>query len=126
LCAALAVADVAPALHLALLVLACGLATYLWRGLGVLLSGKVSADGEFFTWAGCVAYAMIAGLTVRILLLPTGTLALTPLWARLLACALALAVYLLWRRNLLIGIATGFLALTGALALTEALAGNPG
>ena len=64
-------------LELALLVVACGLATYLWRGLGMLISGKVRMDSEFFVWAGCVAYAMIAGLTVRIILLPTGTLAAT-------------------------------------------------
>jgi branched-subunit amino acid transport protein len=99
------------------LVLACGLATYLWRGLGVLLSGKFSASGEFFNWAGCVAYAMIAGLTTRILLMPTGTLAETPLWARLLACALALAAYFFWGRNLLVGITIGFTALVGALML---------
>jgi len=104
--------------HLGLLVLACGLATYLWRGLGVMLSGKVSADGEFFTWAGCVAYAMIAGLTVRILLLPTGTLSTTPLWARLLACALALVLYFILRRNLFVGIATGFIALVVAVSVT--------
>jgi branched-subunit amino acid transport protein len=104
-------------LYLALLVLACGLATYLWRGLGVLLSGRISANGEFFAWAGCVAYAMIAGLTTRILLMPSGTLADTPLWARLLGCALALAVYFRWRRNLLFGIAVGFASLIGALYL---------
>ena len=104
-------------LYLALLVLACGLATYLWRGMGVLLSGKVAANGEFFTWAGCVAYAMIAGLTVRILLLPSGTLAATPLWARMTACAIALLVYFVCRRNLFIGIAAGFIALVGAISL---------
>jgi branched-subunit amino acid transport protein len=103
--------------YLALLVLACGLATYLWRGLGVLLSGRISANGEFFAWAGCVAYAMIAGLTTRILLMPSGTLADTPLWARLLGCAVALAVYFSWRRNLLVGIAVGFGVLIGALYL---------
>ena len=106
-----------PALYLVVLVLACALSTYLWRGLGVLLSGRIAADGEFFSWAGCVAYAMIAGLTVRILLLPTGTLAATPLWARMIACAIALAVYFVCRRNLFIGIASGFVALTGFLLL---------
>ena len=106
------------ALYLALLVLACGLATYVWRGLGVLLSGRISASGEFFNWAGCVAYAMIAGLTTRILLMPTGSLAETPLWARLLGCALALAAYFYSRRNLLVGIVIGFLALVGSLVLT--------
>ena len=98
-------------LELALLVLACGLATYLWRGLGMLVSGRVSLDSKFFIWAGCVAYAMIAGLAVRIVLLPTGTLAATPLPERLVACVIALVVYLLFRRNLFVGIAAGFVAL---------------
>jgi branched-subunit amino acid transport protein len=104
-------------LELALLVLACGLATYLWRGLGMLVSGRVRMDSEFFIWAGCVAYAMIAGLAVRILLLPTGTLAATPLPERLVACAIALVVYFVFRRNLFVGIAAGFVALVTLVAI---------
>ena len=103
-------------LELALLVVACGLGTYLWRGLGLLVSGRVRADSDFFVWAGCVAYAMIAGLTVRIMLLPTGTLAATPLADRLIACALALVAYFV-RRNLFVGIAAGFAALVTLVAL---------
>ena len=106
--------------ELALLIVGCGLATYLWRGLGMLISGKVRMDGEFFVWAGCVAYAMIAGLAVRILLLPAGTLAQTPLPERLLACALALVVYFVFRRNLFVGIATGFVALTALISFGRA------
>ncbi|MGI8895221.1 MAG: AzlD domain-containing protein [Casimicrobiaceae bacterium] len=104
-------------LELALLILGCALATYLWRGLGMLVSGRVRMDGEFFIWAGCVAYALIAGLAVRILLLPTGTLAATPLPERLIACAIALIVYFVFRRNLLAGIAAGFVALVTLVAL---------
>jgi branched-subunit amino acid transport protein len=104
-------------LELALLVLACGLATYLWRGLGMLVSGRVRMDSEFFIWAGCVAYAMIAGLAVRILLLPTGTLAATPLPERLVACVIALVVYFVFRRNLFVGIAAGFVALVSLVAI---------
>ena len=103
-------------LELALLIAACALATYLWRGLGMLVSGRVRMESAFFVWAGCVAYALIAGLTARILLLPTGTLAATPLPERLLACALALIVYFVLRRNLLAGIAAGFVALVTLVA----------
>lgn len=104
-------------LELALLVVGCGLATYLWRGLGMLVSGRVSMDSEFFIWAGCVAYALIAGLAVRILLLPTGTLAATPLPERLVACMIALIVYFVFRRNLFVGIAAGFVALVTLVAI---------
>ena len=98
-------------IELALLIVACGIGTYLWRGLGMLISGRVRMDSAFFAWAGCVAYAMIAGLTARIILLPTGTLAATSLAERLVGCALALVVYFMFRRNLFVGIATGFVAL---------------
>ncbi len=104
-------------LDLALLVLGCGVATYLWRGLGMLVSGRVRIDSEFFVWAGCVAYALIAGLAARILLLPTGTLAATPLPERLIACAIALIVYFVFRRNLLAGIAAGFVTLIALVAI---------
>jgi len=104
-------------LELALLVVGCALATYLWRGLGMLVSARVRMDSEFFVWAGCVAYALIAGLAVRILLLPTGTLAATPLPERLVACVIALFVYFFFRRNLLVGIAAGFVALVTLVAI---------
>lgn len=100
-----------------LLVLACALATYLWRGLGVLLSGRVTVNSELFKWAAAVAYAMVAGLISRIVFMPTGMLTETGLADRLLACALALAAYYLARRNLLVGVATGVLALMALVAL---------
>jgi branched-subunit amino acid transport protein len=98
-------------LELALLVLACGAATYMWRGLGVLLSGRVRADSELFTWVGCVAYAMVASLIARMVFLPSGTLTATLLPERLLACAVALAVYYAGRRNLFLGMLAGFVAI---------------
>lgn len=98
-----------------LLVLACGLGTYLWRALGVALSGHLRPDSEVFAWVTCVAYAMLAGLVVRIVILPVGILTASTLGDRLIACALALAVFFWSRRNLFIGVSAGFLAL---IALT--------
>ncbi len=94
-----------------ILVLAAALGTYFWRGLGVLLSGRIKANSELFNWVACVAYAMVAGLVSRIVLIPGGMLAQTTLTERLIACALALAGYYLSRRNLLIGVATGVAAI---------------
>ena len=102
--------------ELALLVLGCAIATYAWRGLGLLVSGRVRIDSDFFVWAGCVAYALIAGLAVRIILLPAGTLATTPLPERLIACAIALIAYFALRKNLFIGIVAGFVALVALIA----------
>ncbi len=103
---------------LAAIVLASGAGTYLWRALGVLLAGRIRTDGPLFEWVGCVAYAMIAGLTVRIVVLPTGVLAQAPLVARLAALAIALAVYLATRRNLFLGVGAGFVCLVGFQALS--------
>jgi branched-subunit amino acid transport protein len=90
-----------------LLIAACGLGTYLWRGLGVALSGRIEPDSELFQWAACVAYAMVAGLIVRIIVMPTGVLAETALADRLAACAVALAVFYAARRNLFAGVIAG-------------------
>jgi len=94
------------------LVLACALATYVWRGLGAAISGRVRAEGPLFTWLGCVAYAMLAGLVARIIVLPLGTLEATALWQRLAAGAIALAAYfLLTRKNLFVGVIAGGVAI---------------
>lgn len=97
---------------LAAVIVAAGAGTYFWRALGVLLAGRIRTDGTLFQWVGCVAYAMIAGLAVRILILPTGTLAAAPLADRIGACVLAYAAYMLSRRNLFLGVGTGFAAIT--------------
>jgi len=100
-----------------LLLLLCALGTYAWRGLGVLLSGRISVHGAWFTWVTCVTYAMIAGLVMRIIVMPSGLLATSLTWHRLLACLLGLAAYYVCRRNLLIAVAIG----AGALSVLNYL-----
>jgi branched-subunit amino acid transport protein len=88
-------------------------ATYFWRGLGVALSGRIDPDGPVFEWIACVAYALLAGLIARMIVLPTGPLVGTPLTDRIAAAAIALAIYFLTRRNILAGVGVG----VGALVL---------
>lgn len=89
----------------------CGLATYAFRGLGVLLSGGLRAESEIFAWVSCVAYAMIAGLIARILLMPTGALAETAVLERAIGTGAALVAYFgLTRKNLFAGVFAGALA----------------
>jgi hypothetical protein len=45
-----------------------------------------------FRWLSAVTYAMVAALTVRMIVMPLGLLATVPLWLRVLICALSLAV----------------------------------
>ncbi len=93
-------------------ILAGAAATYLWRGLGVALSGRIDPGGRSFEWAACIAYALVAALVARMIVLPTGLLAETPLADRLGATALALAVFFLADRNMLWGVGAGVGALT--------------
>ncbi len=90
-----------------LLVIACGVGTYVWRALGVALSGRLRADGELFSWISCVAYAMIAALVSRIVIMPSGILAQSALPERLVSCAVGLAIYFATRRNLFLGVGAG-------------------
>jgi branched-subunit amino acid transport protein len=88
-------------------ILGASLVTYASRGLGVLLSGRINTDGPLFRWVSAVAYALLAALIARLLVVPLGPLASTTLTIRLLSAALALAVFLLTRRNLMLGVAAG-------------------
>lgn len=95
------------AAELWLLMLACGAATYLWRGLGVLLSGRINPQSAVFEWVSCVAYALVAGLIARIIVAPSGLLAQTALTDRLLACVVAFVAYRLARHNMFAGLLCG-------------------
>ena len=95
-----------------LLVLACGAGTYLWRGLGVAVSSRLAPDSELFAWVGCVAFAMLAGLVSRIVLIPSGLLEHTALWQRLAAVGISLVAYLVvTKKNLFVGVIASAAAL---------------
>jgi branched-subunit amino acid transport protein len=96
-----------------LLVVVGGLVTYFWRALGVALSGRIDAGSRLFEWVACCAYAMLAGLIARMILLPNGPLAGTATADRIGAAVIALAIFFLTRRNVGLGVAAG----AGALVL---------
>ena len=89
-----------------LLILAIG-ATYAWRGLGVVISGRINPEGEAFRIVSCVAYALLAGLISRMIVLPTGALAETPVFDRVLAAIVGVGVFFLFKRNVLLGTFAG-------------------
>jgi branched-subunit amino acid transport protein len=94
-----------------LLIAGAFVVTYMWRGLGVALGGGINLDGPLFRWVAAVAYAMLAGLIARMLVLPLGALGETPLVERLAAAGIALAVFRLTRRNMLLAVFSGAAAL---------------
>lgn len=98
-------------------VVLCGLATYVWRALAVAIAGRVSPASEAFRLFACIAYAMLAGLIARMILIPEGILAEAPLPYRLAGIVAAVAAFFLFRRNLPIGVATGIAAFSSLLWL---------
>jgi branched-subunit amino acid transport protein len=90
-----------------LFLLVGALATYAWRGLGVMLSGRVNADSPVMRWVAAVAYAMLAGLIIRMIVLPAGSLAAISLIDRLGASAVTVVVYFITRRSIVLGVAAG-------------------
>jgi Branched-chain amino acid transport protein (AzlD) len=66
--------------------------TYVCRAIGVLLSGRINQDSEIFRWLAAVTYAMVATLTVRLILFPVGLMATVPPWIRIVICLLSIGV----------------------------------
>jgi branched-subunit amino acid transport protein len=62
------------------------LATYFWRGLGVLASGQINKDGEIFKWLSAVTYAILGALTLKLILLPVGLLSQVSIYYRIFIC----------------------------------------
>lgn len=100
----------------ALLALAVA-ATFVWRFAGVVVAGRVDVEGPFFAWIAAVAYAMVAGLMARVILMPRGEIAWETLWPRALALAVAFAVWKLTGRTLTWGLAAGVGAFAALVAL---------
>jgi branched-subunit amino acid transport protein len=92
-------------------------ATYVWRLGGLLISGRLDADGAVFRWFYCVAYALLAGLISRMVVLPGGVLIETHLIDRLIALAIAVAVFFLLRRNFLAATFTGAATFVALIAV---------
>ncbi|MEM7653196.1 MAG: AzlD domain-containing protein [Pseudomonadota bacterium] len=94
-----------------ILVFGAAAGTYLWRFLGVAISGRLDSDSAWFRWIACVAYAMLAGLIARMVVLPVGPLEATSLFERLAGVAVAIAIYFLGRRNLMVSVFAGVSAM---------------
>ena len=96
-------------------VVACGLATFVWRALGVIVVRRIDPRGPFFQWITCVSYAMVAGLIFRMLILPESELASVSLPIRLAAIGIAFAAYFMFGRKLVAGALGGSLSLSAMI-----------
>ncbi len=88
-------------------------ATFIWRLFGLVLAQRISADGLLMRWVNAVAYAMVAGVLMVILVNPTGILLSSSLYSRLLGLICGIFTIFL-TRNLLFSIICGI----GAFAIS--------
>ena len=76
------------------------IATLIWRIFGVVLANAIRTDSFKMVWINALAYAMVAGVLMLILVYPNGSLADTPLDYRLGALGLGilcmLTLKILW------------------------------
>lgn len=89
-----------------LAVLLAFLGTFGWRVLGVAIGSRLPQDGLLSVWVNAVAYAMVSGVMMLIVVFPSGVVASSSLEARITALILALAL-MLWTRNLLVATLAG-------------------
>ena len=89
-------------------------ATFIWRLTGLLLAERLSPNSLLMLWINSVAYSMVAGVLVLIIVNPTGVLLTSTLESRILGL-LSGIVAVFFTRKLLISIMVGMLVF-GALA----------
>ncbi len=87
----------------------CIAGTFVWRAFGVAVASRIDISGALFQWFNCVAYAMLAGLITRVILIPSGTLAETPDLDRIGAMVIGLIVFFMARRNIFAGTGVAFI-----------------
>jgi hypothetical protein len=94
-----------------------------WRLGAALLSRFVREESEVFVLCRLVASALVAAVVAKLLLEPPPALAAAPLWGRLGAVGLAVAIYYAAGRSMIRGIAAGLALIVTVAALNS---GAPG
>jgi hypothetical protein len=100
------------------LVLVGFLPNEIWRWLGFLLARRIYEGSEILVWVRAVATAVLAAVIAKLIFFAPGALASVPLTVRLVAIAAGFAGFVMFRRSVFAGVATGEAVLVlGALAL---------
>ncbi|MEQ8665400.1 MAG: AzlD domain-containing protein [Rhodospirillales bacterium] len=87
-------------------------ATYVWRMAGILVASRIKPDSNLARWITAVAYAVLAGLIARMMILPEGALASAPVADKLAGLALGFTAYFVSGRSVPVGTATAFVIFT--------------
>ena len=74
------------------------LGTFIWRFAGVLLAQRITPDGPLMQWINAVAYSMVAGVMMLILVFPGGVLGTTQLDHRFFGLGVGIALMLMTKK----------------------------
>lgn len=85
------------------------MATYVWRAAGMVIASRLHPDSPLSRWFACVAYAVLAGLIARMIIVPEGALADAPLLHKLVALAVGLVVFFVSKRSTPLATGAAFL-----------------
>ena len=99
-------------LYLWMLILLAFLATDIWRWFWVLLANRISPESLMMKWINAVAYAMVCGVMVLVVVHPSGLVAASGLIARLPALVLTMAI-MIRTGHTLIAVLVGALTFMG-------------
>ena len=84
------------------------LGTASWRLFGVVIGDRIPKDSIWSSWINAVAYAMVSGVMMLIVVFPSGIVATSDLSWRLAALAVALVMMML-TKNFIISISASVL-----------------
>ena len=86
----------------------------IWRWLSVFLVKGLSEDSQVLVWVRAVATALLAGVVAKLLLSPSGALAVVPSIWRWSALGTGFAAYFAVRRSVVAGVVAGEAVLIAA------------
>ena len=90
--------------------------TFIWRFAGVVLASKIPPHSPLMDWVNAMAYAMVAGVLMLMLVYPTGILAASELDDRLLGLVTGIATMMLSKR-IILSLLCGILMFAASLHL---------
>ena len=79
-------------------------ATYFCRAFGIFSAKNVSVDSAIFQWIKCISIGIISAVIAKIILFPAGLLSETSSSSRLFSTGVAIAIYFLFKKNVLLSI----------------------
>ncbi|MEN5083435.1 AzlD domain-containing protein [Bosea sp. TWI1241] len=95
------------------------LPTGIWRWLAVAFARRLDETSPWLDWVRMVAASLLAGVAAKLTFFPPGALAQTPLALRLAALATAVAIVVLARRKVMLGVVLAQLVLIGGAWLAR-------